>query len=69
MMYRGVEYLLMQGSAPGVWRWSVTVGKPEMFRLGYAKTERQAEAEVKAVIDRALGVQEALQSLKSKGAK
>jgi hypothetical protein len=60
MKYRGVQYSVVQGSSPNVWRWSVMVGKPEMLRLGDAETEDQAEIQVRQVIDRALDVAEAL---------
>jgi hypothetical protein len=63
MKYRGVEYSVVQAGSPNVWRWSVLVGKPEMLRLGDAETKRQAEVRVHEVIDRALGVQEALRAL------
>jgi hypothetical protein len=63
MKYRGVEYSIVQGSSPGVWRWSVVVGQPEMLRLGEAESDLQAETHVQAVIDRALDVREALRFL------
>jgi hypothetical protein len=63
MKYRGVEYSVVRGNSPGVWRWSLVVGQPEMLRLGEDKTEDQAEARVREVIDRSLDVQEALRFL------
>ena len=63
MKYRGVEFSVIRGSSPGVWRWSVVVGQPEMLRLGEEETEAQADARVREVIDRALDVQEALRFL------
>jgi hypothetical protein len=63
MKYRGVNYSLVRGSSPNLWRWSVMVGQPEMLRLGEATTESQAAMHVHAVIDRALDVQEALRIL------
>jgi hypothetical protein len=60
MKYRGVEYSVVRGGPPNVWRWSVMVGKPEMLRMGDQATEREANTRVHEVIDRALDVQEAL---------
>jgi hypothetical protein len=64
MKYRNVTYSVAQGSSPNVWRWSVLVGQPEMFRLGDAETEDRAEIEVRQVIDRAVNVVEALRFVK-----
>jgi hypothetical protein len=55
-------YSVVQGSTPNVWRWLVVVGKTEMLRIGDAKSEHQAKAQVHEVIDRALTLQEALRS-------
>jgi hypothetical protein len=63
MQYRGVNYSVVRGGPPNVWRWSVMVGQPEMLRIGDAETEREAEAQVHEVIDRALDVTEALRFL------
>jgi hypothetical protein len=63
MKYRGVEFSVIRGNSPGVWRWSVVVGHPEMLRLGEEDTEAHATARVHEVIDRALDVQEALRFL------
>ena len=63
MKYRGVAYSVVRGGSPGVWRWSVMVGKPEMLRMGDEETEHRAEMRVHMVIDRALDVQEALRFL------
>jgi hypothetical protein len=60
MKHRGVEYSVVQGGQPDVWRWSVMVGQPAMLRLGEATTEQQAEMQVWRVIDRSLDVAEAL---------
>ena len=49
MKYRGVSYL---GKTPNVWRWTVTVGQPQMLRIGDAATEHQAEVGVREVITR-----------------
>jgi hypothetical protein len=62
MEYRGVKYSIVQASTPNVWRWRVVVGKPEMLRIGDAKSEHQAKAQVHEVIDRALTLQENLRS-------
>jgi hypothetical protein len=66
MKYRGVDYSVVRGSTPDVWRWSVLVGQPEMLRLGDAATEEQADMQVRKVIDRALDVVEVLQFLDPK---
>jgi hypothetical protein len=63
MKHRGVEYSVVQGGQPDIWRWTVTVGQPAMLRLGEAPSEQQAEAQVRKVIDRALDVVEALRFL------
>ena len=60
MKYRGVSYSIVRGKTLNVWHWSVTVGQPELLRIGDAATEHQAEAEVQQVIDRALKVQKTL---------
>jgi hypothetical protein len=57
MEYRGVKYAVVQGALPGVWKWSVLVGRPEMLRMGEAETEYQADLQVRAVIDRALALE------------
>ena len=46
MKYRGVAYSVVRGGPPGVWRWSVMVGQPEMLRMGDEETEHHAEMEV-----------------------
>jgi hypothetical protein len=66
MKHRGVEYSVVQGGQPDVWRWSVMVGRPAMLRVGVAKTEQQAEMEVWRVIDRALDVAETLRFSEAK---
>jgi hypothetical protein len=63
MKYRGVAYSVFRGGPPGVWRWSVMVGQPEMLRMADEETEHHAEMRVQMVIDRALDVQEALKFL------
>ena len=40
--------------------WGVLVGRPEMLRIGDAESEHQAEVHVRALIDRALEVDEML---------
>jgi hypothetical protein len=59
MEYRGIEYSIVKGKSPNVWRWRVRVGKPEMLRLGEAATEQQAKADVHALIDRAFQLEQA----------
>jgi hypothetical protein len=61
MEYRGVEFWIVPGSVPNVWRWRVRVGKPEMLRLGEAASEQEAKAQVHALIDRACALEEMLQ--------
>ena len=63
MKHRGVEYSVVQGGQPDVWRWSVLVGQPAMLRLGEATTEQQAAMQVWRVIHRALDVVETLRFL------
>jgi hypothetical protein len=41
---------------------SVLVGCPEVLRMGEARTEHRADVEVRAVIDRALALEEMLRS-------
>jgi hypothetical protein len=53
MEHRGVSYSLIEGP-PGVWRWRVLIGNPEMLRIGEAESEHQAEGQVRSVIDLAL---------------
>jgi hypothetical protein len=60
MEHRGVAYAVVQDVRLGLWRWSVLVGRPEMLRIGDAESEHQADLQVRAVIDRALAVEEML---------
>jgi len=57
MEYRGIEYAIVQGSQPEVWKWSVMVGDPEMLRIGDASSEQRAEMQVRSIIDRALAIE------------
>jgi hypothetical protein len=57
MDYRGVKYSIVQGSLPDVWKWSVTVGDPEMLRIGEASSEERAEIQVRSLIDRSFEIQ------------
>jgi hypothetical protein len=57
MEYRGIEYTVIQGSQPDVWKWSVMVGDPKMLRIGEASSEHRAEIQVRSIIDRALTIQ------------
>jgi hypothetical protein len=57
MDYRGVKYSIVQGSLPDVWKWSVTVGDPEMLRIGEASSEERAEIQIRSLIDRAFEIQ------------
>jgi hypothetical protein len=59
MEHRGVNYSLVEGP-PGVWRWTVLIGHPEMLRIGEAGSEHQAEVQVRSVIDRALALEKVL---------
>jgi hypothetical protein len=58
MEYRGVKYAVVKDERLGLWRWSVLVGRPEMLRIGDAKSEHKAEVQVQFVIDRALALEE-----------
>jgi hypothetical protein len=60
MEHRGVVYAVVQDVRHGLWRWSVLVGRPEMLRIGDAESEHQADLQVRAVIDRALALDEML---------
>jgi hypothetical protein len=60
MKYRGVEYTIIQGTQPDVWKWRVMVGKPEMLRMGEAIDLMHAELQVRHIIDRSLKLQERL---------
>jgi hypothetical protein len=59
MEHRGVNYSLVEGP-PGVWRWRVLIGHPEILRTGEAASHHQAEMQVRSVIDRALTLKEVL---------
>ena len=60
MEHRGVKYAVVHDARHDLWRWSVLVGRPEMLRIGDAESEHQAEVHVRAVIDRALELEEML---------
>lgn len=62
MEYRGVEYMITQGTQPDVWRWRVLVGTPALLRMGEAATQMHAELQVRQVIDRSLEVQKSFRS-------
>jgi hypothetical protein len=62
--HRGVKYAVVQDARLGLWRWSVLVGRPEMLRIGDAESEHQADVQVRAVIDRAFGLEEMLRETK-----
>jgi hypothetical protein len=62
MEYRGVKYTVVQGPLPGVWKWSLLVGRPEMLRLGEAATQVMAGEQVQTVIDRAIALEESRRS-------
>jgi hypothetical protein len=64
MEYRGVEYTITE-ARPGVWKWRVMIGSPEMLRMGEAPTEALADNDVRQVIDRAIKVQQKLETLRS----
>jgi hypothetical protein len=59
--------LSLRGTRPGVWKWHVMVGDPEMLLMGEAPTEASAEDQVRQVIDRAFKVQQELQTRRSRG--
>jgi hypothetical protein len=44
----------------------VLVGRPEMLRLGEAATQVMAEKDVQTIIDRAIALEETLQSSRHK---
>ena len=52
--YRGIAYTVTQAITPDLWRWQVKIGNPAMLRLGEAKSEMQAELQVKIIIDRSI---------------
>jgi hypothetical protein len=62
MEYRGVKYTVVQGTLPGVWKWSMLVGRPKMLRLGEAATQVMAETQVQTIIDPAISLEEILSS-------
>jgi hypothetical protein len=62
MEYRGIKYTVVQGPLPGVWKWSMLVGRPKMLRLGEAATQVMAEKHVRTIIDRAIALEETLSS-------
>jgi hypothetical protein len=55
MEHRGVSYSLVE-EQPGVWRWRVLIGNPQMLRMGEAASQHQADMLVRSVIDRALAL-------------
>jgi hypothetical protein len=57
MEYRGIEYTIVRGSQPDVWKWAVIVGDPEVLRTGEASNEQRAETRVRSIIDRAFEIQ------------
>ena len=62
MEHRGVKYAVVHDARHDLWQWSVLVGRPEMLRIGDAESEHQAEVHVRAVIDRALALEEMFRS-------
>jgi hypothetical protein len=52
--YRGITFTITQGTTPDLWRWHVMVGNPKMLRIGEAQSEKQADEQAKAVIDRSI---------------
>ena len=59
MEHRGVSYSLVE-EQPGVWRWRVLIGNPQMLRMGEAASQHQADMLVRSVIDRALALKKML---------
>ncbi len=54
MEYRGIEYTVVQGIERGVWKWSVSLGQPQLIKLGQAPNKQAAVTQAELVIDRAL---------------
>jgi hypothetical protein len=53
MEYRGIEYTVVQGIERGVWKWSVSLGQPQLIKLGQAPNKQAAVTQAELVIDRA----------------
>jgi hypothetical protein len=52
MIYKGIEFNVVQGIEHGVWKWSVSIGDSE--KLGQAKTKSSAVMAAWRTIDQAL---------------
>jgi hypothetical protein len=52
------RHAIVHDARLGLWRWSVLIGRPEMLRIGDADSEHKADVQVRAVIDRALALEE-----------
>jgi hypothetical protein len=52
MIYKGIEFGIVQGIEHGVWKWSVSIGDSE--KIGQAKTKPDAVIAAWRTIDKAL---------------
>jgi hypothetical protein len=52
MIYKGIEFGIVQGIEHGVWKWSVSIGESE--KIGQAKTKPDAVIAAWRAIDKAL---------------
>lgn len=53
MIYKGIEFNIIQGIEPGVWKWSVTADDGEA-KSGQSKTKPDAVIAAWQAIDKAL---------------
>jgi hypothetical protein len=53
MIYKGIEFNVIQGIEPDIWKWSVSIG--ESAKIGQTKTKPDAVIAAWRTIDQALG--------------
>ena len=52
MIYKNIEFSVVQGIEPGVWKWSVSIGESGI-KIGQAKTKPEAVIAAWRAIDKA----------------
>jgi hypothetical protein len=52
MIYKNIEFSVVQGIEPGVWKWSVSISESEV-KIGQAKTKSDAVIAAWRAIDKA----------------
>jgi hypothetical protein len=58
MIYKGIEFSVVQGIEPHVWKWSVSIGNSE--KIGQAKSKPDGVIAAWRTIDKALGKKQRL---------